>query len=278
MMGMCLPFGGCRSLGLLDYMVYIFFHNNNFLKKFRSYTRNFLLVFVTMCSLLILLYFTLFRFPAIPSEQRQHIKVPKSVDELKLLGVTLLEYKGTCYWRILLTITIVYIFLQSFMIPGSVFCSVLLGYLFPIPLALFVVAFCSAVGASCCYLIFGFLGRHTVLKLFPERIAACERLMGRFKNMMCITIFFFRLSPIIPNWLVNISSPLLGVPLIDFFLGTFIGVVPLSLFFVKAGTMLQELADIGVTSVASLYTLALYAVISTAPIIFQKQIKNFLSK
>lgn len=128
--------------------------------------------------------------------------------------------------------------------------------------------------------------------------------MGRFKNMMGLTIFLFRLSPIVPNWLVNISSPLLGVPLIDFFFGTFIGelfplhfcieftcrihffilllffagVVPLSLFFVKAGTMLQELADIGVTSVASLYTLALYAVISIAPIIFQNQIKNFLSK
>lgn len=57
-----------------------------------------------------------------------------------------------------------------------------------------------------------------------------------------------------------------------------LGVVPLSLFFVKAGTMLQELTDVGVTSVASVYTLALYAVISIAPIFFQNQIKNFLSK
>ncbi|VUZ57006.1 unnamed protein product [Hymenolepis diminuta] len=164
------------------------------------------------------------------------------------------------------------------MIPGSVFCSILLGYLFPIPLALLVIAFCSAVGASCCYLIFRFLGRHTILKFFPEQIAVCQRLMRRFNNMMGFTIFLFRLSPIVPNWLVNISSPLLGVPLVDFFMGTFIGVVPLSLFFVKAGTMLQELTDVGVTSVASVYTLALYAVISIAPIFFQNQVKNFLLK
>ena len=55
------------------------------------------------------------------------------------------------------------------------------------------------------------------------------------------------------------------------------GVIPLSLFFVKAGTMLQELTDVGVTSVASVYTLILFAVISTVPIIFQSHLKSFLS-
>ncbi|VDK23748.1 unnamed protein product [Taenia asiatica] len=62
------------------------------------------------------------------------------------------------------------------MIPGSVFCSFLLGYLFPIPLALFVIAFCSAVGASCCYVIFDFIGSQILLNLFPERIAACQQM------------------------------------------------------------------------------------------------------
>ncbi|KAM3181103.1 hypothetical protein ACTXT7_015003, partial [Hymenolepis weldensis] len=116
----------------------------------------------------------------LPSEQRQHIKFPRNLIELKLLGATLLAYRG-----------------------------------------------CSAVGASCCYLIFRFLGRQTILKFFPEQIAACQRLMGRFSNMMGFTIFLFRLSPIVPNWLVNISSPLLGVPLVDFFMGTFIVMVQL---------------------------------------------------
>ncbi|VDO04277.1 unnamed protein product [Rodentolepis nana] len=247
------------------------------IERSRLIIRNFLLIFIPTGVLLSLLCFVIFRLPSIPDEQLQHIKFPRNLDELKLLGATLLAYRGVCYWRILLSITIVFILLQSFMIPGSVFCSILLGYLYPLPLALLVIAFCSAVGASCCYLIFGFLGRQTVLKLFPDKIASCHQLMGRFKNMMGFTIFLFRLSPIVPNWLVNITSPLVGVPLVDFFLGTFVGVVPLSLFFVKAGTMLQELTDIGVTSVASVYTLALFAVISIAPILFQNQIKNFLS-
>nr|CDS17404.1 transmembrane protein 41B [Echinococcus granulosus] len=246
-------------------------------KKVKYTSRSLLIVAVLLCVILITLGILLFRPPDTYKNLEEFTKFPTDLHDLKLLGAALLKYRCVYYWRILLTITVVYIFLQSFMIPGSALCSFLLGYLFPIPLALFVIAFCSAVGASCCYVIFDFIGSRTVLNLFPERIAACQQMMSRFKNTMCFTIFLFRLSPIIPNWLVNISSPLLGVPLVDFFMGTFIGVIPLSLFFVKAGTMLQELTDIGVTSVASIYTLILFAVISVVPILLQNQIKNFLS-
>nr|VZI23936.1 unnamed protein product [Spirometra erinaceieuropaei] len=162
------------------------------------------------------------------------------------------------------------------MIPGSVLFSILLGFLFPTPLALFVIAFCSAVGASCCYILADFVGTQTVAKLFPEQIVTCRKVTGRFQSMSGLAIFFFRLSPIIPNWLVNICSPVLGIPLSGFFWGTFFGVVPLSLFFVKAGTILQELTDIGVTSIASVYTLALFALISFLPFAFTRQIRDKL--
>ena len=42
----------------------------------------------------------------------------------------------------------VYIFLQTFAIPGSIFLSIISGFLFPFPLALFAVCFCSATGYS----------------------------------------------------------------------------------------------------------------------------------
>ncbi|BHF64864.1 Transmembrane protein 41B [Sparganum proliferum] len=218
------------------------------------------------CVALTILGYLLLRLPSMPEDQRQFIKFPKTLADLKALGSTLSIYKGICYWRILLTITLIYIFLQSFMIPGSVLFSILLGFLFPTPLALF----CSAVGASCCYILADFVGTQTVAKLFPEQIATCRKVTGRFQSMSGLAIFFFRLSPIIPNWLVNICSPVLGVPLSGFFWGTFFGVVPLSLFFVKAGTILQELTDIGVTSVASVYTLAFFALVSFLPFAFTR--------
>lgn len=239
-------------------------------------TKSFLKLAAPFCVALIILGCLLLRLPSMPEDQKQFIKFPKTLADLKALGSTLSMYKGICFWRILLTITLIYIFLQSFMIPGSVLFSILLGFLFPTPLALFVIAFCSAVGASCCYILADFVGTQTVAKLFPEQIVTCRKLTSRFQSMSGLAIFFFRLSPIIPNWLVNICSPVLGVPLSGFFWGTFFGVVPLSLFFVKAGTILQELTDIGVTSIASVYTLALFAVISFLPFAFTKQIRDKL--
>lgn len=36
-------------------------------------------------------------------------------------------------------------------------------------------------------------------------------------------IIFLRITPILPNWLINIASPILGVSIVPFFVGTFIG-------------------------------------------------------
>lgn len=120
MMRMGLPFACCQSVGLPVYMVSIFFTSNFFL--LRNSNRTYLSFYwfsssrVLFWFYYILRYFDFLRFQSkflcaliFASEQRQYIKFPKNVDELKLLGATLLEYKGTCYWRILLTITIVYI-------------------------------------------------------------------------------------------------------------------------------------------------------------------------
>ena len=59
--------------------------------------------------------------------------------------------------------------LQTFAIPGSISLSILSGFLFPFPLALLVVCFCSATGASLCYALSFFLGRRLVYKYFPEK-------------------------------------------------------------------------------------------------------------
>ncbi|TPP62138.1 Transmembrane protein 41B variant [Fasciola gigantica] len=161
------------------------------------------------------------------------------------------------------------------MIPGSVFMSILLGYLFPFPLALAVVSFCSAVGATCCYLLAGFIGSKLLMYLIPKEIEECRVLIQKYRHAMFFCICLLRISPLIPNWLVNVSSPIIEIPILHFFLGTLVGVVPLSLVFVKAGTVLQELTDMGMTSLTSVYTLIGLAVFSVLPLLFRKQIKRW---
>lgn len=36
-------------------------------------------------------------------------------------------------------------------------------------------------------------------------------------------MIFLRITPLLPNWFINVTAPVLNVPLWPFFLGTFIG-------------------------------------------------------
>ena len=46
-------------------------------------------------------------------------------------------------------------------------------------------------------------------------------------------IIFLRITPFLPNWFINIVSPVIGVPLPPFWFGSFIGVAPPSFLFIQ---------------------------------------------
>jgi uncharacterized membrane protein YdjX (TVP38/TMEM64 family) len=52
-----------------------------------------------------------------------------------------------------------------------------------------------------------------------------------------------RISPLPPNWTVNLGSPHLGVPLGSFFWGTFVGVAAPSFIHIQAGAALDRLSS-----------------------------------
>jgi uncharacterized membrane protein YdjX (TVP38/TMEM64 family) len=51
-----------------------------------------------------------------------------------------------------------------------------------------------------------------------------------------------RIAPLPPNWCVNLGSPHFGVPLITYFIGTFLGVIPPSFIHVQAGAALDRIS------------------------------------
>ena len=83
-------------------------------------------------------------------------------------------------------------------------------------------------------------------------------------------MIFLRITPILPNWFINIASPVLDVPLRPFFLGTLIGVAPPSFLFIKAGTTLQEMTSTNAAlSWTSMAALAAFALLSLLPIAYK---------
>ncbi|RWS12658.1 transmembrane protein 41B-like protein [Dinothrombium tinctorium] len=188
------------------------------------------------------------------------------MEDAKNLGKVLSRYTGKHYFTVLTGFLVAYVFLQSFAIPGSIFLSILSGFLFPFPLALFLVCLCSAVGASICYLLSYLVGRRLVLKYVPSKVAQWSNEVSKQKSNLLNYIVFLRITPFLPNWFINIAAPVIDVPLGPFFLGTFLGVAPPSFVAIQAGKTLNKLTSTkDALSFSSIFILALFASLSIIP-------------
>ncbi|KAM9658203.1 transmembrane protein 41B [Trichechus inunguis] len=214
-------------------------------------------------------------FPQLSEEERVTMKVPRDMDDAKALGKVLSKYKDTFYVQVLVAYFATYIFLQTFAIPGSIFLSILSGFLYPFPLALFLVCLCSGLGASFCYMLSYLVGRPVVYKYLTEKAVKWSQQVERHRDHLINYIIFLRITPFLPNWFINITSPVINVPLKVFFIGTFLGVAPPSFIAINAGTTLYQLTTAGeAVSWYSVFFLMILAVLSILPAIFHKKLKQ----
>lgn len=117
----------------------------------------------------------------------------------------------------------IYVFLQTFAIPGSMFLSILSGFLFNFVTAISLICFCSALGATLCYAVSQFLGKRLVMYYFPKRVQDWAQQVHKHRTDLFSYILFLRMTPFLPNWFINLVAPIIGVPLYPFVLGTFFG-------------------------------------------------------
>ncbi|XP_055755894.1 transmembrane protein 41B-like [Salvelinus fontinalis] len=229
-------------------------------------------VFTCAASVMYLVYRN---FPELNNDEMATIKIPKDMEDAKALGTVLSKYKDTYYTQVLVAYFTTYIFLQTFAIPGSIFLSILSGYLYPFPLALFLVCLCSGLGASFCYMLSYLVGRPVVYRYLTERAQKWSQQVDKHRDHLINYIIFLRITPFLPNWFINITSPVINVPLGVFFLGTFFGVAPPSFVAINAGTTLYKLTTAGeAVSWNSLIVLGVLAVLSILPVCFQKKLQQ----
>jgi len=227
------------------------------------------LIFLTSAIALGAVYLS---FPELEPNEAVHVKFPKTIDDAKELGTVLSKYKDRYYAQVVGGVFVTYLFLQTFAIPGSIFLSIVSGYLFPFPVALLLICFCSATGASFCYLLSYLVGRRLVKKYLPERSASWAQKVEKQKGNILGYIIFLRITPFLPNWFINIVSPVIDVQLRPFWLGTFIGVAPPSFIAIQAGTTLQQLTSTtDALSFQSVALLIFFAVLSILPALLKNR-------
>jgi len=196
---------------------------------------------------------------------------PRNLEDAKALGRQLSAYTDSNYWQLMAVYVLTYIFLQTFTIPGSIFLSILSGALFHFAVALFLVCLCAAAGATNAFLLSAFLGKGLVEKHMAERLATWRKTIEKHRSNLFNYILFLRITPLVPNFFINISSPIVGVPISTFFLGTFIGVGPPSVLWIRAGWTLQQMTTTAVPT-STFVVLVLLGFVSLLPVLFKEKI------
>ncbi|KAK4323683.1 hypothetical protein Pmani_005617 [Petrolisthes manimaculis] len=183
--------------------------------------------------------------PPLKSGITPDLHFPRSVSDLRVLADVSSAYQRDHYSYILALFSAAYVYKQTFAIPGSALLNLLGGALLGCwPLGLPLCCLLTAIGASNCFLLSHLAGRDLVVSKFSSTIERLREKLGDNKQQMFVYLVSVRVFPMTPNWLLNITAPLLDVPLSLFFLSVLIGLVPYNLVCVQAGEMLSEVRSL----------------------------------
>nr|XP_054752846.1 transmembrane protein 41A-like [Lytechinus pictus] len=221
------------------------------------------------------LYVLSINLPSHSIDSRE-LNFPSNLEQLKSVVDILQEYKSDNVGYILLLFSSAYIYKQTFAIPGSVFMNLLGGALFGPWLAFPMCCVLSAFGATLCYLLSHFFGRALILKYAAERVKPLQKMVQDNLESLFFFLLFLRLFPMSPNWFLNMASPILDVPFIQFFFSVFIGLMPYNFICVQTGSLLSEITSVrDVLTTTTMLKLAAMAVVALVPgILFRKQKKR----
>ncbi|EFN56742.1 hypothetical protein CHLNCDRAFT_11380, partial [Chlorella variabilis] len=166
--------------------------------------------------------------------EQLRLAVPHSFDELRSVRHTLELYRRNYAVHVAALLCTTHLFLQSFMIPGSILINVLAGSMYSLPAGTAFAAAADGGGASINYWLSRWLLRDVVAGLFPSRVQAFATEVRRHQTNLLNYNLFIRSAPIFPSWVVNLVSPIVGVPFPIFLTALLVGHLPINFISVKA--------------------------------------------
>ncbi|KAE8795450.1 putative membrane protein [Hordeum vulgare] len=185
---------------------------------------------------------------SMPDSDYSFLKLPRNLHELQILTGHLENYTSDYTVQVLIGYCDVYIFMQTFMIPGTIFMSLLVGALFGQLRGVALVVFAASAGASSCYFLSKLIGKPLVFVLWPDKLTFFQKQVAKRREKLLNYMLFLRVNPTLPNTFINLASPIVDVPFHTFLLATLIGLIPAAYVTVRARIALGEL-----TSLSDLY-------------------------
>ncbi|XP_035462137.1 transmembrane protein 41A-B-like [Scophthalmus maximus] len=171
------------------------------------------------------------------------LKFPSDLDELRELADTLKFYKQEHHGYVLLLFCSAYLYKQSFAIPGSSFLNMLAGAIFGPWEGLALACLLTSSGSTFCFLLSAAFGKRHVVHFFPEKVALLQTKVEENRSSLFFFLLFLRFFPMTPNWFLNITCPVLNIPMPIFFSSVLIGLIPYNFICVRTGSMLSEISS-----------------------------------
>lgn len=182
--------------------------------------------------------------PADSSEELSRLKFPSDLEDLRSLAELLQFYKTEHTGYVLLLFCSAYLYKQSFAIPGSSFLNILAGAIFGPYQGLLLACVLTTVGSTMCYLLSQAFGKQYIMNLFPDKVSMLQKKVKDNKDCLFFFLLFLRFFPMSPNWFLNMSAPIIDIPITFFFCSVFIGLLPYNFICVQTGVMLSEVSSL----------------------------------
>ncbi|KAJ3052801.1 Transmembrane protein 41A [Rhizophlyctis rosea] len=160
-------------------------------------------------------------------EEGEGLRWPKSIQDLRVQSDMLRTYSHQNPLPTLSLFTTLFLFKQTFAIPGASLMNVLAGILFSVfPYGLPLISFLTALGSTFSYLLSqlflgDFVQKWSRIEYFRGQVERQRREGGLFWWLVALRVF-----PLSPSWFLNLASPFVQIPIPHFFLSTLLGMIP----------------------------------------------------
>ena len=198
--------------------------------------------------------------------------IPNSIEEVKELTNVAHLYYADKPLAFLSIFSLLYLAKQALAIPGSFFLNLLAGAVIGNHMALPLVCLMTAMGASLCFLLSSLIG--SLFRIYNwSSVQKLSNSIDKNRSNLFWYLVTIRIFPFTPNWLLNLASPWLRIPLRTFFFSMLIGTVPYALVSTQAGLLLNEIESVNdIITPSIVMKLSFISILALLPTLLRKRL------
>ena len=162
----------------------------------------------------------------------------------------------------------IYIIVTAFALPFAAIKTVLAGALFGLIPGVLLTSFASSIGSTLCFLMSRFVLRDFVQNKYSKYL---DKINKGIKEDGIYYLFFLRLSPIFPFFIINLVFGLTKMKIMTFYIISQIGMLIGTVIFVNAGVQLSKISSM--SDILSFNLILSFILIGLVPLIIKKLIQ-----